>query len=294
MDWLRRKLTLNSALLMAAISLGGVAYWGVTRYVAVSVDRVKQSEAARFALTPLVVAARALPSGTVLEAGALAVRNMPRAFVPADAVPEDRSSALIGRVLRHPIRAGELLVPALLMPAATSVFSEQVEPGRRAVTVPVDEVSAFDGLLSPGDHVDLMYAHQPLQSRGVFGPSVRVLLEKVPVLATGRATRRTLVHAPDGRSQEVDSTFSTATLSVSPAEAQIITLAQRTGEIVATLRHPRDGAPTALSALDASALNGFVRTNPVRRASAAAIVLISGGRGGTPLIEQLPIASPRN
>jgi pilus assembly protein CpaB len=210
--------------------------------------------------------------------------------VPADAVADDRGDVLVGRVLRHPVRAGELLVPALLMPTAAAAFSEQVEPGRRAVTVPVDEVSAFDGLLSPGDHVDLMYAHQPLQSRGAFGPSVRVLLEKVPVLATGRATRPTLIQAPDGRSQEVDSTFSTATLSVSPAEAQIITLAQRTGEIVATLRHPRDGAPTALSALDASALQGFIASRPIRRPSAAAVVLITGGRGGTPLVAHLPVA----
>jgi pilus assembly protein CpaB len=294
MDWLRKTLTLNTALLLAAVSLGAVAYWGVTRYVAVSVANVRETESARFSLTPLVVAARDLPSGFVLDSGVLAVRHMPRAFMPGDAIAADRGVELVGRALRQPVRAGELLVPAVLTPVGKAAFSEQVELGRRAVTVPVDEVSAFDGLLSPGDLVDLMYAHQQLHSRHQLGSAVRVLLEKVPVLATGRATRRTRIAGPDGSSQEVDSSFSTATLSVSPTEAQIITLAQRTGEIVATLRNPLDAAAIALPTLDASALQGVVTASRVRPVSAAGIMLITGGYGGSPRVDRLSSIADRN
>jgi pilus assembly protein CpaB len=198
--------------------------------------------------------------------------------------------------LRQNVRAGELIVPALLVPRAAPPFSEQVEPGRRAVTVPVDEVSAFDGLLSPGDHVDLLYAQQSFEGPGPrpTGPAVKVLLETVPVLATGRATRRTLVQAPDGTSQAVDSSFSTATLSVTPAEAQLITLAQRTGELVATLRHPHDSAASVLAPLHASALDGRLPSRPVRAMPRLAMELITGGRGGIPNVQRVAVAAPLN
>ncbi len=292
----RWKPSLNTLLFVAAAALGAVAYWGVTRHVAAEIDRERQTQAQRFALEPMIVAARDLPAGRTLDANALAVRSMPRAYVPQDAIRGEDPASLLGRVLRQAVRAGDLLVPAVLVSATAPPFSEQVEQGRRAVTVPVDEVSAFDGLLSPGDHVDLLYAHAGLLpgTASARGPAVKVLLESVPVLATGRATRRTLVQGPDGSSQAVDSSFSTATLSVTPAEAQLITLAQRTGELVATLRHPQDSAALGLAPLDILALEGRSPRERVPRALPHAMELITGGRGGLPTIQRLAVAPLRN
>jgi pilus assembly protein CpaB len=291
MEWPKPRISLNAVLLCAALVLGAVAYWGVDRHIKVRVATAELLAAARFELTPVVVAARTLSPGAVLTSASVAARPMPRAFVAADSYAPDNVAQVLGRKLRQSIRAGDALTPAVLEPAERPTFSEQVQAGARAVTVPVDEVSAFNGLLAPGDHVDLLYSHERAAPGGAMRPAVRLLLAQVPVLATGRATRRTRVQAPDGSSQEIDSSFSTATLSVTPYQAQLITLAQRTGELVATLRHPADTAVLTLSTIDARALE---EPPPAikRAAHGRFLELILGGRGGVPDIRRIATREP--
>jgi pilus assembly protein CpaB len=280
-----RTVSTNTILLVAALLLGGAAYWGTTRHVNQAVAANARAFEARFALQPTVVAAVDLMPGALLTFDSVAVRAIPAEFRSDDAVEPDAADQLIGRRLTHAARAGDPILKSALASAERTAFSEHVAAGARAVTVPVDETNAFSGLLQPGDRVDLMYAFER-ERAGEIRQAVRLLFADVPVLATGRATRTLRELQADGSARETDTQFSTATLSVTPEQAQVIALAQRSGDLVATLRHPQDRAALTLATRDSRALDDVpvARLGASRKASRSWLEIIHGGRGGAPQV----------
>jgi pilus assembly protein CpaB len=278
----RMAVSVNAVLLGAALALGGVTYWGVGRYVDRRAADTQASLEEAFALEPRVVAAVDVPIGTVLESQHLALRRVPVGFAVSDTLRADQTGLVLGRKAARAMRAGDTVLEAMLQPRDTAPFSEQIATGRRAVTVPVDEVNAIAGLLSPGDSVDLLYYGAAGDGLAATRARVRLLLSGVMVLATGRATRRARVQAPDGTEREIDTEFSTATLSVTPREAQLIALAVRSGELVAALRAPVDEAPLRLDALGTEALIDHAAPQRLRR-QGRFIEVIVGGSGAARL-----------
>lgn len=99
---------------------------------------------------PVVVAARALEAGAVLEERDLAVRRLPSRLAPdgAPRLPDD----LVGEALAVPAPAGLPLVDAVL---AGPRFAVEQPPG--SVVVPVHLADAATvGVLRPGDRLDLV------------------------------------------------------------------------------------------------------------------------------------------
>jgi pilus assembly protein CpaB len=69
---------------------------------------------------------------------------------------------------------------------------------------------------------------------------VRVMLEAVPVMATGKMTKKRTVRNANGEEREVDVDFTTVTLKVTPQQAEQVLLGQKLGQLTAVLRNPRD------------------------------------------------------
>ncbi len=66
-----------------------------------------------------------------------------------------------GAVVRRSIRAGEPIVPAMLMkPGEGGFMSAVLEPGKRAVSISVNPISGNAGFVSPGDRVDLLITYR--------------------------------------------------------------------------------------------------------------------------------------
>lgn len=115
---------------------------------------------------PVVVAARDLPSGTVLGVGDLRTVG----FAPGSA-PEGAVADPAGRTLAAPLRAGEPVTDVRLVgPALTEGY-----PGLSAVPVRLPDAAMAD-LLSVGDRVDLISADPQ-------GGGATVVASDVPVLA---------------------------------------------------------------------------------------------------------------
>jgi len=290
---------MNSALLLVASLLGGTTFWGITRHVDQRMSLARQQLATRYELRPVIVAARNLAAGSVIAADALAVRQMPRAFLASDVLAPERRSALLGGELSHALRSGDPVTLAAVVPQVDLPFSAQVAAGERAVTVPVDEISSVGGLLQPGDRIDLLYSYdRPVDNANPPGPrsAVRLLLADLSVLATGKATRTTQVRTDDGRLHDVDTDYSTVTLRVTPRQAQVVTLAQRAGDVVAVLRNRDDGGSLTLAAMNWPELladqSSGSRTGVARRRVAPGVELIIGGQGGAITIRHLPLARP--
>jgi pilus assembly protein CpaB len=280
-----RTVSTNTILLVAALVLGVAAYWGTTRHVNQAIAANERAIEARFVLQPTVVAAVDLIPGALLTFDSVAVRGIAAEFRSSDSLEPAASDQVIGQRLTHAVRAGDPILKSALVSGVRTAFSEHVETGARAVTVPVDETNAFSGLLQPGDRVDLMYAFER-ERAGAVRPAVRLLFADVSVLATGRATRTLRELQADGSARETDTQFSTATLSVTPEQAQVIALAQRSGDLVATLRHPQDRAALTLATRDSRVLDDIPIASPVasRRSTSSWLEIIHGGRGGAPQV----------
>jgi pilus assembly protein CpaB len=266
---LGKLLNLNLLLVVAAIGAGVGGAKGAQAYVNSRVQRAEASIATRFQTRPVVVAARDLSVGDLIRVEGLALRPMPQAYLPSGAVSESRAGELVGRRLTVALRRGDLISAGSVEPTTPNALSGLLPIGKRAVTLMVDETNSLSGLLAAGDQIDLYYSHEK------SGPvaSLALLLERVPVLATGPA----LSPASQARPGEVES-FGSITLLVSADEAARLVLAQQTGALTVVLRGRGDQQPTQLKVKSSLALIDQ-GSRPMRGDSGQTIEVFIGGSG---------------
>ena len=235
-------------------------------------DQVRLSEQAvrqRYATQDVVVASRDLARGQILDRSTLAMRAVPRAFIPADAVPAARAAELIGGRTAISLRRGTPVVPAALLAERTSAHLSEVLPaGQRALTIQVDQVNAVGGHLSAGDTVDLYYSQREERST-VLEP----LLENVHVLATGSATEQPL------GAESADDGFSTVTLRVEAEQAARVILAEQTGRITVLLRATGDSGLAEVRTRNSRQLLTPARRSVSPTDNPYDVEVLTGGRG---------------
>jgi pilus assembly protein CpaB len=113
----------------------------------------------------VLVATRALPVGTIIDAEALRYQPWPEGLVqPAYYIkgqPGVATSELLGAVVRNEITAGQPLTQgALIKPGERGFLAAALGPGMRAVTVGVSAISGVAGFVFPGDRVDIMLTQE--------------------------------------------------------------------------------------------------------------------------------------
>ncbi len=136
----------------------------------------------------MVVAAKAIAAGARIEAAALAVEQWPGRPAQARASAE----GLVGRYARLDIAAGQPVTDALL----SRELAAYLQPGERAVTIPVDELAGVQNRVQPGDKVDLFYVVE--RGAEVSGTQTRLLQGA----RAGTGLRRALGgRRPPGRGQ---------------------------------------------------------------------------------------------
>lgn len=277
--------------LIAALAGLGAALLS-SRYIAARISDSESALAARFALRPIIVAAKAIPPGQVLRAEDLALRRVPAKFAPSDARGAEGTDDILGRTVLHALAPGDPVLPAALQSNDRPTLASLVGADRRAITLAVDEINGFAGLLSPGDVVDLVYVADS-GGAGPRGATARPLLEGVTVIATGRSTRRVRTTDDAGVARDIDVDYATVALDVTPVDAQRLVLAQRTGEVTVLLRGAEPAGGGALRVIDVSAITG-VRP-AARRRRRDFVELIVGGasaRSAQALVMPLPEGSP--
>jgi pilus assembly protein CpaB len=110
-----------------------------------------------------LVAARAVPPGTLVRPEDFTQKTIPSAAVPPGAVvdtPEARAQ-LRGALIRRYVEPGMPLLQAdMLRPRERGFLAAVLAPGMRAVSIGVDPVSGVAGLIWPGDHVDVILTQE--------------------------------------------------------------------------------------------------------------------------------------
>jgi pilus assembly protein CpaB len=188
--------------------------------------------------TEVLVAKRALPVGTILDATALEFRPWPKDLVEGAYYVrgEGEPAKLQGTVVRYAVPAGQPVTQgALVRPGDRGFLAAALGPGMRAVTVPVSAQSAVAGFVFPGDHIDLILT----QTVNGDGPPLRAsetVLRNLRVLATDQRTDK----QSDDKGKTVVTAYSTVTVEATPKIAEKIAVAQTVGSLSLSLRSLAD------------------------------------------------------
>lgn len=224
---------------------------------------------------PLVVAAADIPLGTPLEASMLTTLAWPPHAWPQGAVADP--GALVGRVVRTPLTRHEPILEAKL--AATGSrggLSAAITPGKRALTVKVNEVMGVAGFALPGSLVDVMVHTQLESERQMRDAGVsKIVLERILVLAVAQDA---------GRDATAPRVANAVTLEVTPEEAERLDLARSVGTLSLVLRNQADAAPAPTAGArkqDLLALAAATDTPPSPSAAATRPLRHAGSRPAT-------------
>jgi pilus assembly protein CpaB len=190
---------------------------------------------AKPATKSVLVAAKPLATGDFVQSDAVRWQEWPDVGVPESYFVEGQRGIdeVAGAVLRRPLAEGEPVNDGnLVKPGERGFLAAVLDPGMRAVSVPVDETAASAGLIFPGDRVDLVLT-QALAEEEKAGAQRRVsetVLEDVRILAMGRRLRTEEGEEGSGGQAK------TATLEVTRDGAEKVALVTELGKISLSLR----------------------------------------------------------
>lgn len=266
----RRFIRQDTALAAIALLAGTAGVLLAGQYLEKRASDKNAELESRYATVPVVVAAGDIAQGTALQPSNLAARRMPREYLPADAVPVEEVSGLVGTNTLIEVRRGTpVLTSAVQRSAASTTLAATLSSSERAVTIPVDEISSHAGGVRIGDHVDLFHA------RSVSGEAVLIpLLQNVQVLGTGPDLREGL---GETGSSFRERSYATVTLRVATADAPRLLLAQQAGQIAMLLRAAGDAQHVQTRILRAQEL--MRQPGPAAPRAASGMELLVGGSG---------------
>lgn len=249
----RKLILLVGALLIAAI----------TAFMARSLIVGSAAPTANAAVQPnqpvdgpeVLVATRALPVGTILDATALKFQPWPKELLDNAYFlkKETDLASLQGTVVRNAITAGQPVTQgALVKPGDRGFLAAALGPGMRAVTVPVQTNAAVAGFVFPGDRVDLVLTQTV--AGGGDGPPLKVsetVLRNLRVLATDQRTDN--IVGDDGKTQVRP--FASVTVEATPKLAEQLAVAQTLGSLSLSLRSLADSPAELEEAIASGAVS---------------------------------------
>jgi pilus assembly protein CpaB len=242
----RRSVILLGIALLAAL----LAAWAVRGWMEVQKPVARQEAAAPVVPgVDVLVAAENLPAGLIVKAENLRWQQWPekgvdrKNFVTREGGKDGaKIEDYVGSVTRSALVAGEPVTAGRLVKAGDRGFLAAVlTPGMRAVTLSINATQGLAGLVFPGDRVDLIVTHTvTLPDDEGSHQASETVLANIRILAIDTRTETI-----DGKPQR----GSTATLEVTPKQAEEVAIAQRLGTFSLSLR----GLATTENVADANA-----------------------------------------
>lgn len=199
--------------LVSALRRQPILFWTLT-LVAAATTYLTVEAAVRYSteqaeahgdLVEAVVATADLEAGTTVGEGDVRVALVPRSMHPGDAV----TAVPVGRDVRHPIVEGEVVAEARLAPSGAVGVAGLLEPGQRAVTIPL---AVAPSSLEPGQRVDVFATTDPLHDGGRV--ATIAVVEGVRVLAVDESTVTVATSAADTPALVTAMTTSIVTVAV--------------------------------------------------------------------------------
>lgn len=203
--------------------------------------RIKEVVKTQFDTVEVLVAKADIRLGDSLQTGDLKWQAWPRAAATGTYITKSRKpkavSDLTGAIARAPFLSGEPIKEQKLIKASDGGVMAAILPaGMRAVSTPISEESAAGLFILPNDRVDVVLTRRIRSSGGRGDEHVSdTLFRNVRILAIGQAI--------ESKVDEKTARGNTATLELSPTQAETLVLARSMGEISLSLRSLTDSRP---------------------------------------------------
>jgi pilus assembly protein CpaB len=268
----------NRTLIMLAIALvaGLLAAWLSVRWMDSQVRTKTQATAVN--ATKVAVAADVLRSGRELTDKAYQMVDWPSSSVPPGAITDP--SGLSGRVVKAPIAKGEPILESKLAPkGAKGGLAAVLSPGKRAISVGVNEVVGVAAESLEGSFVDVMVNSTDTTDAERQRSISKIVLERVKVLAVPQA-------------QPGSSRINAVTLEVTPAEAERIDLARSVGTLSLMLRSQDEPDVAGNGAVSRGATKEALFGGPVRPAAPPPAPRVVAAPREAPAPAPAPVAAP--
>ena len=216
-----------------------------------------EAQAAAIPVGPkILVARKALPVGTIIDAESLTYQPWPQELVQNAYYQEGSADGdigkLLGTVVRNPITAGQPLTRGTLVgPQDRGFLAAALGPGMRAITVPVTATSGVAGFVFPGDRVDLVLTQEV--EGGGEGPPLKVSETIVRNLRVLAIDQKIDSKDKDGKTEIVKA--ENVTLEATPRIAEKVAVAGSMGQLSLSLRSIADST----SELERAVASGQVK-----------------------------------
>lgn len=213
----------------------------------------------------IIVAAKDVLEMQTIDETMIEYKEVPVDFLQPGSMTDEK--LVLNFVAAAPFKKGEqILDTKILSLGANTGLSSQVVPGKRAISVPIDESRGVSKLIQPGDRIDILATVEIGK-----GPNkeieVKTIMQDVVVLATGlKITNnipRLLEKSPFAseayfKNLNGDVSFSAITVEASPQEAQnlVYIMATSPGSIFFSLRNPNDRLVNQMNSTNSNAIAG--------------------------------------
>lgn len=232
-------------LIVLAIALGAAGVAAMLMMQSAPTETVVVEKVAPVKTADVLVAAVELPIGQTLKAGDIRWQPWPADYVPAGAITRAQGGDMeefTGSLVRVGFLTGEPIRREKLVKAGSNAFMSAILPaGMRAVAISIDTRGATSagGFVLPNDRVDVLRTYRDDEASKAGGVDVQLsetILPNIRVLAIGQNVQE--------RNGEKVVTGETATLEVTPGQAEALALAQKTGQLSLALRSLADAGQT--------------------------------------------------
>ncbi len=260
--------------IIGLILLGVLAAASAALLVA-SYGRNKNPEASK---VEILVATKALPAQTVVDAGMMVSKIVAKKEAPASFYTN--AVQVVGKMLIVPVAEGQVLTPECFGDRESGAkFAAAISAGMVAVSITPKDYSSLEGLLYPGCMVDVIFTLRPSSNQE---PVSITLLQGINVLAIGQFSvvspkheGESLAAVHPGESQKV-------TLQLTPRQAKILQLALENGSVSLALRNPLNPTTADGGSISLNELLGKKKA----KAPASAVPQVPGN--STPETSELP------
>jgi pilus assembly protein CpaB len=226
-------------LLLAVIVAGATAFmaraWLQSERAALIAQVGAPKEAPVAPTLQVLVARNAVHTGQIVKPDDLRWQSWPEGSLAPTYIIEGKRpmSDFVGAVARGPIAAGEPITDGKLVLAGTRGFMAAVlQPGTRAVSVPISATTAVSGFIYAGDRVDVLLTHVLSGDKSGQHTATETVLRNARVIAMDQRLDFSPGDKPD--------VGKTATLELTPKQSEIITLAVKMGDLSLALRSLQD------------------------------------------------------
>lgn len=194
----------------------------------------------KFDTVKVLTASADISLGNVLQHSSLKWQEWPESAVSSSLVTEknqpDAIKKFTGAIVRSSFVAGEpILSHKVVLHGKGGIMSAILKSGMRAISTKIAAETSAGGFILPNDRVDVILTRRERARQGGERATSETILENVRVLAIDQ----TLEQQKDKSKVVVGKT---ATLELTPIQAEILAMSEKTGSLSLALRPLADSA----------------------------------------------------